>query len=171
MKQNDTVKKLALAGVLTAVAVVGSFISFPILGSKCAPVQHMVNIMCAIFLGPGYGVAVAFVASLIRNLLGLGSLLAFPGSMIGALLCGLMYWKVKKIIPTLIAEVFGTGILGGLCAYPMAILFMGKTAGDIAFYAYVIPFLVSTAGGAIISGLILAALDKSGALKILKGKL
>ena len=47
----------------------------------------------------------------------------------------------------------------------------GKTAGDIAFYAYVIPFLVSTAGGAIISGLILAALDKSGALKILKGKL
>ena len=30
MKQSDTVKKLALAGVLTAVAVVGSFISFPI---------------------------------------------------------------------------------------------------------------------------------------------
>ena len=169
MKNNT--KKLALAGVFCALAVVGSLFSFPVFGSKCAPVQHMVNIMCAIFLGPGYGVAVAFVASLIRNLLGLGSLLAFPGSMIGALLCGLMYWKVKKIIPTLIAEVFGTGILGGLCAYPMAILFMGKTAGDIAFYAYVIPFLVSTAGGAIISGLILAALDKSGALKILKGKL
>ena len=169
MKNNT--KKLALAGVFCALAVVGSLFSFPVFGSKCAPVQHMVNIMCAIFLGPGYGVAVAFVASLIRNLLGLGSLLAFPGSMIGALLCGLMYWKVKKIIPTLIAEVFGTGILGGLCAYPMAILFMGKTAGDIAFYAYVIPFLVSTAGGAIISGLILAALDKSGALKILNGKL
>ena len=169
MKNNT--KKLALAGVFCALAVVGSLFSFPVFGSKCAPVQHMVNIMCAIFLGPGYGVAVAFVASLIRNLLGLGSLLAFPGSMIGALLCGLMYWKVKKIIPTLIAEVFGTGILGGLCAYPMAILFMGKTAGDIAFYAYVIPFLVSTAGGAIISGLILAALDKSGALKIIKGKL
>ena len=169
MKNNT--KKLALAGVFCALAVVGSLFSFPVFGSKCAPVQHMVNIMCAIFLGPGYGVVVAFVASLIRNLLGLGSLLAFPGSMIGALLCGLMYWKVKKIIPTLIAEVFGTGILGGLCAYPMAILFMGKTAGDIAFYAYVIPFLVSTAGGAIISGLILAALDKSGALKILKGKL
>ena len=169
MKNNT--KKLALAGVFCALAVVGSLFSFPVFGSKCAPVQHMVNIMCAIFLGPGYGVAVAFVASLIRNLLGLGSLLAFPGSMIGALLRRLMYWKVKKIIPTLIAEVFGTGILGGLCAYPMAILFMGKTAGDIAFYAYVIPFLVSTAGGAIISGLILAALDKSGALKILKGKL
>ena len=108
MKNNT--KKLALAGVFCALAVVGSLFSFPVFGSKCAPVQHMVNIMCAIFLGPGYGVAVAFVASLIRNLLGLGSLLAFPGSMIGALLCGLMYWKVKKIIPTLSAEVFGTGI-------------------------------------------------------------
>ena len=30
MKQSDTVKKLAMAGVLTAVAVVGSLLSFPI---------------------------------------------------------------------------------------------------------------------------------------------
>ena len=168
MKNNT--KKLALAGVFCALAVVGSLFHF--LYSEANVHRYSIwSTSCVPSFYTGYGVAVAFVASLIRNLLGLGSLLAFPGSMIGALLCGLMYWKVKKIIPTLIAEVFGTGILGGLCAYPMAILFMGKTAGDIAFYAYVIPFLVSTAGGAIISGLILAALDKSGALKILKGKL
>ena len=91
MKQNDTVKKLTLAGVLTAVAVVGSFISFPILGSKCAPVQHMVNVLAAVVLGPWWGVGIAFAASLIRNLLGLGSLMAFPGSMVGALCCGLVY--------------------------------------------------------------------------------
>ena len=53
MKQSDTVKKLAMAGVLTAVAVVGSLLSFPIFGSKCAPVQHMVNILAAVVLGPG----------------------------------------------------------------------------------------------------------------------
>ena len=47
----------------------GSLISFPVFGSKCAPVQHMVNIFCAVLLGPGYGVMSAFVASLIRNLL------------------------------------------------------------------------------------------------------
>lgn len=45
MKQNNTTKKLALAGVLTALAIVGSFISVPVAGSKCAPVQHMVNIL------------------------------------------------------------------------------------------------------------------------------
>ena len=38
-------KKLALAGMFCAVAVVGSVFSFPVFGSKCAPVQHMVNIL------------------------------------------------------------------------------------------------------------------------------
>ena len=150
--KNLSVKKLALAGMFCALAVVGSVFSFPIFGSKCAPVQHMVNILCAVLLGPYYGVGVAFVASLLRNLLGLGSLMAFPGSMFGALLCGLTYHKAKQLLPTLVAEVFGTSILGGLCAYPVAILLMGKSAGDIAFYAYIIPFLVSTAGGAVIAG-------------------
>ena len=165
MSRHST-KKLALAGMLCAVAVVGSmFISFPIFGSKCAPVQHMVNILCAVFLGPWYGVVVAFAASLLRNVLGAGTLLAFPGSMCGALLCGLAYWRTKNIPLTLAAEVFGTAVLGGLCAYPVAILVMGKNAGEIAFYAYIIPFFVSTAGGAVLSGVILGALSKSGALK------
>lgn len=52
MKKSNT-KKLALAGVLCAVAVVGSMFSFPVFGSKCAPVQHMVNVLCAVLLGPG----------------------------------------------------------------------------------------------------------------------
>ncbi|MEG2597510.1 MAG: energy coupling factor transporter S component ThiW, partial [Oscillospiraceae bacterium] len=86
-KQN--VQKIAIAGALCAVAVVGSFFSFPVFGSKCAPIQHMVNIICAVVLGPWYGVGVAFSASLIRNIIGMGSLMAFPGSMFGALLCGM----------------------------------------------------------------------------------
>lgn len=69
MKQNNTTKKLALAGVLTALAIVGSFISVPVAGSKCAPVQHMVNILAAVTLGPAWGVGIAFCASLLRNLL------------------------------------------------------------------------------------------------------
>ena len=162
--KNLSVKKLALAGMLCALAVVGSVFSFPIFGSKCAPVQHMVNILCAVLLGPYWGLGVAFVASLPRNLLGLGSLMAFPGSMFGALLCGVVYHKTQKLLPTLVGEVFGTSILGGLCAYPVAILLMGKSAGDIAFYAYIVPFLVSTAGGAVIAGVLLAALQRSGAL-------
>ena len=104
MKKNQ-VKKLALAGMFCAVAVVGSLFSFPVFGSKCAPIQHMVNILCAVLLGPWYGLGVAFAASLIRNLLGLGSLMAFPGSMFGALICGLIYKKSKNIPLTLVGEV------------------------------------------------------------------
>ena len=162
MKRNQ-IKKLALAGVLCAVAVVGSTFSFPVFGSKCAPVQHMVNVLCAVFLGPWYGVA--FVASLLRNLMGLGSLLAFPGSMCGALLCGVAYHKTKNLPVTLVAEVLGTGIIGGLLSWPIAIAFMGKSAGDIAFYAYVFPFLVSTVGGSVLAGVLVFALERSGALK------
>lgn len=170
MKKTN-IRKLSIAGIFCAVAVVGSFFSFPVFASKCAPVQHMVNILCAVLLGPYYGVGVAFVASLLRNLLGLGSLMAFPGSMFGALLCGLTYHKAKQLLPTLVAEVFGTSILGGLCAYPVAILLMGKSAGDIAFYAYIIPFLVSTAGGAVIAGVLLFSLQRSGALRSMQASL
>ena len=53
-------RRLALAGVFTALAIVGSFLSFPVAGSKCAPVQHMVNVFCAVLLGPGYGVMAAY---------------------------------------------------------------------------------------------------------------
>ena len=93
MNQNETTstQKLAIAGVLTAAAVAGSLISVPVAGSKSAPVQHMVNVFAAVILGPWWGVGIAFCASLIRNLLGIGSLLAFPGSMFGALCCGLVF--------------------------------------------------------------------------------
>lgn len=155
-------QKLAITALLTAVAVVGSMFSFPVFGSRCAPVQHMVNVLLAVFVGPLYSLTSAFLASLIRNISALGSLLAFPGSMIGALLSALAYKHLKNIPLTLVAELVGTGIIGGLAAYPIAIAFMGKGAGDMAFYVYVLPFLISTTGGVIIAALLLGALDKAG---------
>ena len=156
----DKTKKLTLAACLTAVAVVGSVLSFPVLGSRCAPVQHMVNVFCAVLLGWRYGVGSAFAASLLRNLFGLGSLLAFPGSMCGAFLSGVVYARTKNIFAAVLAEAFGTGIIGGLAAYPIAIFFMGKVAGDVAFYVYVVPFLISTTCGALIAGLVVKRFKK-----------
>ena len=165
MKQQTAVKKLAIASLLTAVAVVGSLFSFPVLGSRCSPVQHMVNILCAVFLGPWYGLASAFAASLLRNLLGLGTLLAFPGSMVGALVCGLTYWGTRNLGATCVGEVIGTGILGGLAAWPIATLILGQTA---AVYAYMGPFLISTIGGSVIAGVVLFALKRSGGLDVMQ---
>ena len=168
--KNKSVQKLSIAGVFCALAVVGSmFLTFPVFGSKCAPVQHMVNILCAVFLGPWYGLATAFVASLLRNLLGWGSLLAFPGSMCGALLCGLVYWRTKNLPATLTAEVLGTGVLGGLAAYPVAKELMGLTPET--YTVYIIPFLISTAAGSILAGILVFALQKNGALKSMQSAL
>ena len=153
MKQTTNTKKLALAGVLTALAIVGSFLSFPVAGSKCAPVQHMVNIFAAVLLGPGWGVGIAFCASLLRNILGIGSLMAFPGSMIGALCCGLVYKKCKNLSLTCLAEALGTGILGGIAAYPVALFLMG--AAPAGLFIYVIPFLISTVAGSILAFLLI----------------
>lgn len=163
--RNSQVRKTALSGIMIAVAVVGSIFFFPVLGSRCAPVQHLVNIICAIFLGPWYAVAVAFLASLIRVMTGLGSMLAFPGSMFGALLSGLLYKKFKKIPLAVIGEVVGTSILGGLCAYPISVLIMGNDAGEVAFYAYIVPFLISTAGGAAIASVVLLMLHGTGVIR------
>ena len=153
-------RRLTLAAVLTAVAVLGSLLSFPVLGSRCAPVQHMVNVFCAVLLGWRYGVSAAFVASLLRNLFGLGTIFAFPGSMVGAFLSGIVYSRTKNILLTVVAEAFGTGIIGGLLAYPIAVFILGQNAGDVAFYCYVTPFLISTVCGAVLAGLVVKRFKK-----------
>ena len=156
-----TVKKTATAAMLVALTVAMSGFSIPIGASRCYPIQHLVNVVCAVFLGPVYGVMAAFCTSFIRNLMGTGSLLAFPGSMVGALLCGLIYQKTGKLLLTYIGEVVGTGLLGGMLCYPVATLIMGNEA---ALFTYVMPFLVSTVGGSIIAFIILVSMQKTGAL-------
>ncbi len=157
MKKINT-GKLAMAGMFTALAVVTSTFSIPIGASKCFPIQHMVNVLCAVYLGPGYGVAVAFCTSLIRNLAGTGTLLAFPGSMAGAFLCGMIYRYTKNNWLTYAGEIFGTGVIGGLLAFPVAAFVMGKEA---ALFTYVVPFLVSTIGGTLIAAILVTALQKT----------
>lgn len=156
------IEKLTLTALFTAIAVVGSMFSFPIFGSKCAPVQHLVNVLCAVTVGPWWGLGQAFLAALIRNLTGLGSPLAFPGSMCGALLGGLLYRYEKKLPFAYIGEVFGTGIIGGMLSYPVASLIMGNQSA--ALFTFVVPFLVSTCGGTILAAVITVSMAKMGVL-------
>lgn len=168
MRQSNT-KKLVVTAIFAAVAVVGSTFSVPVFGSKCAPVQHMVNILCAVLVGPWWGLAAAFLAALIRNLLGIGTLLAFPGSMCGALLSGLLYRQCKVLPAAYAGEVFGTAIIGGLLSYPIAYGLMGNTSA--AIFTFVVPFLISTCGGTILAIAITVALKKAGILESMKREL
>ncbi len=68
---------------------------------------------------------------------------------------------------------FFTGLGAGIWTVVLALAGygLGKSAGDIAFYAYVVPFLVSTVGGSVLAGILVFALEKSGALKHMRASL
>jgi energy coupling factor transporter S component ThiW len=59
-----------------------------------------------------------------------------------------LYSKFKRQELACIGELIGTGLLGGLLAFPIAKLFMGSSAG--AFF-FVVPFFISTLGGSLIA--------------------
>ncbi len=163
-----SVKKLSLSGVLVAAGVVCSTFYLPVGAAKVFPVQHFINVLAAVVLGPAYAVGMAFTTSLLRNLMGTGSLLAFPGSMCGALLSGLLYRYTRQLGGAFLGEVIGTGLLGALLAYPVARLFL---SGKGAFYGFVLPFGLSSLAGAVISVVFLIALKRAGILqKMLHGE-
>lgn len=155
-------RKIVLAAMLTAVAVVGSLISVPVFGSQAAPVQHLINVLAALILGPAYAVVIAFLSSLLRNMLGWGTLLAFPGSMFGALLAGLFYRSFRKVGSAFVGEVLGTAVLGGLSAAFLAKYLLG--AVDVAASIYIFPFFLSSITGSILAVIVYRQLVKTGIL-------
>ena len=61
---------------------------------------------------------------------------------------------------------YGTGVLGGLAAYPIAKLLMGlEPAG---FTVYMLPFFISTAAGSVLAFVLLKILEKSHVLHTLE---
>lgn len=152
-------RKLTSAALLIAIGTLSAHLVYIPAGvSKCFPVQHAINVMAAVLLGTDYAVAIGFIIACLRNMFGTGSLLAFPGSMIGALIAGLAYSKFKAVPAAMAGEILGTGIIGGFTAWIIATLLLGTKA---AAWFFIPPFLVSTIGGSIIAGLLL----KSGILK------
>ncbi|WP_404450959.1 energy coupling factor transporter S component ThiW [Virgibacillus necropolis] len=139
---------LTTMAVFIALGTIGAqLLWFPAGIAKAYPVQHAVNVMAAITLGPGPAVVIAFMTGLIRNMLGLGTLLAFPGGMIGAFLAGLLYKKFRRKILAVVGEVVGTGIIGSLFSVPYANLLMGSSLGAFVFLP---SFFVSSISGAFI---------------------
>ncbi|ADQ14164.1 energy coupling factor transporter S component ThiW [Halanaerobium hydrogeniformans] len=142
-------RNLTFSALLIALGTItGHIIYIPVGVARAFPVQHLINVLSAVLLGPAYAVWNAFAISLLRNLLGTGSLLAFPGSIVGAFLAALFFKLRKSNFSAVLGEVIGTGILGALAAYPIANYLMGS--GSAVFF-FVIPFSVSSIGGALIA--------------------
>lgn len=139
---------LTTMAVFIAIGTIGSQILwFPAGIAKAYPVQHAINVMAAVVLGPGPAVIIAFMIGLLRNMLGIGTLIAFPGGIIGALFAGVLFRRFGKPIWAAIGEIFGTGIIGSLFSVPFAKIILGTSVGALFF---VPSFLVSSIAGACI---------------------
>lgn len=141
-------RKLTYTAILAAITTVSSSVVYIPLGfAKIFPIQHFANVLAAVMLGPWYAVLQAFLTSTLRNLMGTGSLFAYPGSMIGAFLAAVLYSKTKKLEFAALGEVFGTGIIGAMATYPISTLILGQEA---TLFGLVPAFIMSSFGGALL---------------------
>jgi len=154
-------RKAAYAVILVAIGVVlAPYTSFPIGIAKVNPTQHFVNVIGAVLLGPWWATIIAAIIGIIRNAMGVGTLLAFPGGMIGAFLAGYFYRWLRNVYAGAGGEVIGTGFIAPVVsALFVAPVLMGKA---IPLLALIPSFLASTVAGAILGILALKMLARAG---------
>lgn len=160
LRTKTETRKVAYAVVLVAIGVaLAPYTSFPVGIAKVNPTQHFVNVIGAVLLGPWWAVVIAAVIGVIRNMLGVGTLLAFPGGMIGAFLAGYFYRFKKNVVMGAGGEVIGTGFIAPVVsAFLVAPLLMNKM---IPLFALVPSFLASTVAGALLGILALNFLKRA----------
>ena len=107
---------------------------------------------------------IAAIIGIIRNAMGVGTLLAFPGGMIGAFLAGILYHKTRKLYWGAGGEIVGTGLLAPVVsAVLVAPVLMGKA---IPLLALMPSFLGSTVAGTILGLLALKLLSRADIIEL-----
>ena len=155
-----TTHRVALSVVLAALAVALAPLSIPFGNARLYPAQHMVNVLAAVLVGPWWGLGVAFTTSLVRNVLGLGTPLAFPGSMFGVLLAGLAFRATRNVLFAAAGEVIGTGLIGAVVGALIVAPYIMESR--MAFGALIVPFLLSSIAGAALGVLGVRILRRAG---------
>lgn len=167
LKQKSTMYKMVLLAMFVAIGVVIS----PILRIEgMCPMQHLVNVVCAVFLGPWYSLLCAVLIGIIRMMfLGIPPL-ALTGAIFGAFLSGVLYRVSNgKIICAVIGEIIGTGVIGSIVSYPVMAYLMGRSGLTLFFYTPM--FIGATCIGGGIAYIFLKALSASGMLAKLQNTL
>ena len=148
-------KKLIIASICVALGIVLSTTSIPVGPARIFPFQHMINVILAVVVGARFSVGAAFSTSCLRNILALGSPLAFPGSMIGAWLSAYLYKKYNALWAAALGEIIGTGLIGALVSYPIAHFLLGKP-----LLTLITSFSMSSVAGACIGFIVLQILSR-----------
>lgn len=150
---------MVLTAMMACLAfVLNTFVYFPAM----APFQHFVDVVAAVFLGPWYACAAAFLCGVMRMMSG-RTIQAVVGAIFGPILGGLLYRKTKSLLWVFVGEVVGTGIIGAVTAYPLMRIFYGL---DAQHWYYYVPFYTPSAMmGAGMGVAVLLMMKRSGVLK------
>ena len=164
MKHTAT-RKLVLTAMMACLAfVLNTFVYFPAM----APFQHFVDVVAAVFLGPWYACAAAFLCGVMRMMSG-RTIQAIAGAVFGPILGGLLYRKFNSFWAVFVGEVIGTGVVSAIVVYPLMKLFYGL---DVQHWYYYIPFYTPSAVmGAAMGVATLLILKRSGVLHHMKDML
>jgi len=161
MNTRRSTLKMIMLSMMVAIGVVIS----PLLRIEgMCPTAHLINIVCAVFMGPWYALLNATLIGLIRMLFMGIPPLALTGAVFGATLSGLLY-RISKgnLLFAVIGEIIGTGIIGALVSYPIMKLLMGKAS--LTWFFYVPMFFTATLMGGCVAYIFLMALKKNGMLQ------
>jgi len=162
MENTEKVRRIVLAGLFAAMAVLLSGIHFPVGPIKAFPFQHMVNIVAGVMIGPWYAAISALIAGIIRNAIGTGTIFAFPGGIPGAIVVGLIFRWVRRDWAAMMEPV-GTGFIG----VPLTVFLLGPIMGKQFAFALLFPaFMLSSIPGSIIGYVLLKALRRTNVLKL-----
>ena len=156
---SSNTKKTAVAAVLTGLTVALSTFYIPLGTTKCFPAQHMMNGIAGVLLGPWYAALMATATGVIRTILGLGTLYAFPGGIPGALVVGLVHRYFKKSDYAAIAEPLGTVVIGATLS---ALVLAPMQGQNLTLYFFWAAFAASSIPGAFLGYVILKALRRLG---------
>jgi len=156
---NLQLRKLVLAALFASVGVFLSGLSIPLGPTRCFPIQHAVNVIAGVLLGPWWAAGAAFITSTLRLATGTGTFFAYPGSIPGALAVGLAASLLRRRrIYASLAEPLGTSIVGtGLSAAVIA----PAVHSNATFAMLFAPFFASSVSGTVLGALVLVVLERS----------
>ncbi|WP_218110793.1 energy coupling factor transporter S component ThiW [Atribacter laminatus] len=157
MKKNYSIRLFTYTALFAALAVLGSFVHFPIGPVKVFPFQHAINVAAGIMIGPWYGMVAAFLAALVRLMMGTGTVFAFPGGIPGVLVVGALYHYFFRRDWVGFLEPIGTVLVGATLSAYLVAPWMEMSA-TLSFFQ--ISFLFSSFPGSIIGFLLIKVLRK-----------
>ncbi|MBR4880631.1 MAG: ECF transporter S component [Clostridia bacterium] len=157
MKRHNSLLKMILAALFLALAYVMPFLTgqIPEIGAKLCPL-HIPVLLCGFICGPFWGLAVGFVAPLLRSFI-LGMPPLFPTAVCMAfelaaygMLSGFMHKLLPKKKPYIYISLI-IAMLGGRVVFGVAkLLCMGISGGEYSFMLFIAEAFTNAIPGIIV---------------------